>query len=115
MPRDETGAALLEAVVALVILGTTGAALATQVWQTLATVTRLQSAELRVVSASRFLEAVALWPRADLDRHLGNRPNGPWRLVVLRSGPTLYEVAVEDSTGGAVLVSTTIYRRDDAR
>jgi hypothetical protein len=107
---DRRGASLLEAVTALAILGVFGSAIAMEVWQSLATVQRLHDAEERVLAAGRFLEAVALWPRADLDRHLGNRRNGPWRLTILGSGG-LYEVAIADSNG-VPLLATTVHRPD---
>jgi type II secretory pathway pseudopilin PulG len=106
---DDRGASLLEAVVALAILGVAGSALATEVWQSLATVRRLHDAEERVLGASRFLEAVSLWPEADLDRHLGDRRNGPWQLVILRGNGGVYDVAIADSNG-APLLSTAIHR-----
>lgn len=113
MPRGERGLALLEAIVALAILSTAGLALAAQVRQTLAATSRIEQAELRIVEASRFLEAVSLWTRADLDRHLGDRPNGPWRLVVVRPAENLYDVAVRDSATRRTLVATSIYRGRD--
>ena len=112
MPLDSRGASLLEAVTALAILGVAGSALAIEVWQSLATVQRLHAAEERVLTASRFLEAVALWPRADLDRHLGNRRNGPWRLVIRGGGAAgFYDISVADSNGIGVL-STAVHRSD---
>jgi type II secretory pathway pseudopilin PulG len=111
--RGESGTTLLEVIVALAILGGAGLVLTAEVRQSLAATMRIQAAERDVVEASAFLEAVALWPRGDLDRHLGNRRNGPWRLLVLRSSEALYEVSVRDSADTRTLVGTTLYRSGD--
>jgi type II secretory pathway pseudopilin PulG len=115
MRRAESGAALLEAIVALAILGGTGVTLVGQVRQTYEAVRRADAAERRFVEASEFLDAVALWPREDLDRRLGDRRNGPWRLEITRVLEAIYEVAVRDSTGRHTLAATTVYRRPDAQ
>lgn len=66
--------------------------------------------------ASAFLDAVVLWPREDLDRHLGERPEGPWVLRVDRPAPTLYAVTLlagpDDSTAtaGTLLLATSLFR-----
>jgi hypothetical protein len=111
--RGETGAALLEALTALAILGTAGVALVGQVRQAGLAASQVHSAEREFVEASEFLDMVSLWPRSDLDRHLGNRRNGPWRLAVYASPGGLYEVAVRDSSDRKVFVATSLYRIDD--
>jgi type II secretory pathway pseudopilin PulG len=115
--RAEDGSALLEVIVALAILGTAGVAIVAQVRESAHVTTRTERAEADVSEASDFLAAVALWPRADLDRHLGDRRNGPWRLVVLRPTDALYDVAIRDSTGTRTLLTTTLFRgqESDAR
>jgi hypothetical protein len=55
-----------------------------------------------------------LWPRADLDRHLGRRREGPFQMIVERSTPTLYRVvlATPGHDGGVerALLSTSVFR-----
>jgi hypothetical protein len=108
--KPRSGIALLEAIVALTIL--TVAALATvgMVRQGIESVRRAQVAEVEIRKASAFMDAIALWPRADLDRHLGDRAQGPWRLAIDRPVPTLYLVALLDSTDRRELVHTALYR-----
>src|SRR6185437_13705902 len=65
---------------------------------------------LEVIVAIALLEAVSLWPRADLDRHLGDRAEGRWDLRIDRPSPTLYTVVLRDSTTRSVLIATSIYR-----
>jgi len=110
MRAAESGAALLEALAALAILGTSALALAAHARQTLATTEMLRAAESDVAEAGAFLDAVVLWPVADLDRRLGERRNGPWRLEIVRDPLQLYHVTVRDSAGRRVLVATTLYR-----
>ncbi|HEY0777701.1 MAG TPA: hypothetical protein VGD56_07015 [Gemmatirosa sp.] len=114
------GIALLEALVALLIVATSvtaGVALAAAATRA---VDRVRERDAAVRRASAFLDAVALWPRTDLDRHLGDRPEGAWTLRVDRPAPTLYRVTLlsADSTpasldGGPPMLSTSLYRPVD--
>jgi type II secretory pathway pseudopilin PulG len=108
--RGRAGIVLLEALVALTILTVAGVAAAAAVRQSADTLQRAVAADRDLRTASAFLEAVALWPRLDLDRHLGDRPEGAWRLRVDRPLPTLYMVTLTDSTGGRTLLRTALYR-----
>jgi hypothetical protein len=108
--RRRDGAVLLEVVVALTILATGGVTMVALASQSMDALRRAHAAEDETARASAFLYAVSLWPRADLDRHLGERPQGHWRLRVERPLPMLYGVTITDSAGGRTLLSTTLYR-----
>lgn len=108
--RTRAGVVLLEVIVALTILSVAGAALAVLASESAAAVRRAREASLETQRASAFLDAVALWPRADLDRHLGDRVEGPWRLRIDRPLPTLYTVTLADSGTRAVLLRTALFR-----
>lgn len=110
MRRGRAGAALLEAIVALAILAGAGVALVTLTTRTGAVVQRAREADREAREASAFLEAVALWPRDDLDRRLGERPQGRWRLRVDRPHPTLSVAVLTDSTGSREILRTSLYR-----
>ena len=112
MKSTEAGTVLLEAIVALSILGAAGIALAIQVQQTARSVDQIYRTERRVQDASMFLDAVALWTPTELNQRLGDRFNSGWRLSILRRGTALFDVAVRDSGTDAVLVATTLYRLD---
>jgi prepilin-type N-terminal cleavage/methylation domain-containing protein len=104
------GMTLLEVLVALAILGTAGLAtvtLATESWRA---VRAAREADRSFREASAFFDAVALWPREDLDRHLGDRAQGPWGMRVDRPLPTLYVVTLVDTAGGMTLLSTSLFR-----
>lgn len=108
--RRRAGVALLEALVALVILTVAGLSATLAVRQGFESVRRAEAADAEMRSASAFLDAVALWTRADLDQRLGNRSEGAWRLQIDRPVPTLYLVALADSTGDRELLRTALYR-----
>lgn len=109
------GAVLLEEIIALTILATGAAAMIALSSQSIDSLRRARAAERETERASEFFDAVALWPRVDLDRHLGDRAQGPWRLIVNRPLPTLYTVTLTDSTGGRTLLTTALYRAEVGR
>ena len=108
--KARAGVVLLETIVALTILTVAALVTVAIVRQGIDSAGRAEAAEAEVRRASAFMEALALWPRADLDRHLGDRAEGPWRLVIDRPAPTLYLVALTDSLSRRELVRTALYR-----
>ena len=108
--RERGGVVLLEAIVALTLLTVAMLASVAMVRQAIDSVHRARDAERETRQASAFMDAIALWPRADLDRHLGNRPEGRWRLAIDRPVPALYLVALTDSSSHRELVRTALYR-----
>jgi type II secretory pathway pseudopilin PulG len=115
MRRAEPGAVLLEAIVALVILAIVGAAAVATAGDSLRAVRLAWEAARELETASAFLDAVSLWPREDLDRRLGVRRQGPWRLYIERTYPTLYTVVLTDSTGQREILRTALFRPDPDR
>jgi type II secretory pathway pseudopilin PulG len=112
--HDRRGAVLLEAMVALVILTVAGTSAVTLVAQSADAVRRARVAEEETRRADAFLHAVSLWTRDDLDRRLGDRPQGPWRLEVQRPSPTLYRVVLRDGGDGRTLLRTALFRPEPA-
>jgi type II secretory pathway pseudopilin PulG len=113
--RPRRGAALLEALVALVILASAGAAVTALAVESGRAVQRAHAAEAELRRADAFFTVVALWPREDLDRHLGDREQGPWRLRVERLRPTIYTISLADSVGARPLLRTALYRPEAPR
>jgi len=101
---------LLEALVALTILATAAASIVAFANDSTRTVRHARDAEREMRRASALLDAVALWPREDLDRHLGERQEGSWYLHIARVTPTLYSVLLTDSSGTRELLRTAVYR-----
>jgi type II secretory pathway component PulJ len=89
----ERGVALLEVLVALVILATAAIALLELVDAGTRAVTAARVRE-RQLDEDRLLSAYSLLARSDLDRRLGTRDVGPYRVNVQRPEPTLYRVAL---------------------
>lgn len=113
--RARAGAALLDVMVALAILAVAGVAAVAATGESVRAAARLRESEREIREASAFLEAVALWPREDLDRRLGDRAQGRWRLRISRPSPTVYEIALTDSTDTDVLLETALYRPEPPR
>jgi type II secretory pathway component PulJ len=108
--KSRAGVVLLEAIVALTILTVAALASVAMVRQAIDSAQRAQETERDVRKASAFMEAIALWPRADLDRHLGDRPEGSWRLTIERPVRTIYLVALTDSSSHRELLHTALFR-----
>jgi len=97
--------------IALTLVATAGTALVALTAQAADAARRARAAEARAERAQRFFAAVALWPREDLDRRLGDRAQGPWRLRIARPAEAFYVVALADSgTVGRTLLATALYR-----
>lgn len=104
------GLVLLEAIVALTILAVAGVSVVTLAASALSTMDRAHQADAASQHANHFFDAVSLWPRTDLDRHLGDRAEGPWRLRVGRPTPTLYLVSLRDTATDRIIFATSLYR-----
>lgn len=100
----------MEVLIALAILGTVGASLAALAVGADDSVKRSVQADDEMRRASAFLDAVSLWSRADLDRHLGTRRQGPWSMEVQHPAASLYTVVITDSNGSYELLHTALYR-----
>lgn len=113
--RLRRGMTLLEVLIALAILATAAIAVlgvATQSWSA---VQSARDSDRALREATAFLDAVALWPREDLDRRLGEHAQTPWRLRVDRPLSTLYVVTLVDSSGRDTLLTTSLYRPEPRR
>lgn len=109
--RRRGGTALLEALVALAILATVGLGILMLVTDSGRVVAHVREREGEERRASTLLDAVALWPREDLDRHLGDRRQGPFRMQLQRVTQTLYTIVISDSTEQREILRTSLYRR----
>ena len=107
-PRQ--GAVLLEAIVALTVLATIGSAAAWLAADSMRSFNRTHDRETEVRGAARLLTAASLWSREDLDRHLGSRAQGPWRMRIDRPLPTRYDVSLTDTATGIVVLRTSLWR-----
>jgi hypothetical protein len=96
--------------VAVTILAIAGVVAVSMSSEAMRATAQAADAEREILEASTLLDAVALWPREDLDRRLGSRLQGPWRMYIERTSPTLYEVILTDTSSRRVLLQTTVFR-----
>lgn len=105
------GVAVLEAVVALTILGLVGASLSAVVRQTAESAVRVREREALLRAADALLGAHALLDRPDLDRRIGDRRVGRFIANVGRPERTLYRVAISDSLAPSRELLVTLLHR----
>lgn len=108
--RRRTGAALLEAIVALTVLAVAGITLLGVASDAYRAIELSAESERRLRDANRLLDAASLWPRGELDQRLGERPQGVLRMRIARTSAELYRVELFASDGEELLLATTLYR-----
>lgn len=112
--RNRRGVALLEVLIAMTILSVAAVSLITVLAQATRSLDSARRVETEARDASRLMETTALWTRDDLDRHLGSRVQGPWRMHVTRPLASLYVVSISDSTERRELLRTSLFRPANA-
>jgi type II secretory pathway pseudopilin PulG len=105
-----SGAVLLEVIIAMTIFSVASAVTLIRASQARHSVLLARASEDRLIVASAFMDHVVLWPREDLDRHLGTHPQGEWWLDIERPVPQLYSIALLDGHSHQRLLDTIVYR-----
>ena len=108
--RARPGVVLLEVLVAVTLFAVASAALLQATITSTRALERAQTAETELRRANAFFGAVALWGVDDLDRHLGDRIEGPWHLIIEHPAEMLYVVALADSSEKRVILQTVLFR-----
>jgi hypothetical protein len=101
---------LLEAVVALAILGVSGAATLSSMAAARETQAAAYARERRFLDAVHLMDAASLWSTAELDRRLGRHAQGEWALEIQRTDKSIYRLAVFDRSEAAPLLLTFVGR-----
>jgi len=110
-PRADAGIALLEVLVAVVILSTAGTALVALVAAGLQSERDARVRERTMVAEERLIAAMTLLRRKDLDRRLGRHPVGEFLVHVERPERTLYRIALAEARAPEVEdLVTVVYR-----
>ena len=112
--RPRRGSAIIEALIATVLLATTGVALVTLLGQTEHSMRSTRTSEREVRDASEQLDRLVLLSRADIVAREGQTSFAGWSLSVTAIGSGLFDVAVAPTEASAPLLHTTIYRPDTA-
>ena len=92
------GHILLEVVVALLLLGTTGIVLLSAVAHSRHVAVRALEREEQVQASVHLMDAATLWTRQELDLRLGVHPQGPWMLDIERVGADIYRIALYETS-----------------
>ena len=102
------GVVLLEVMIAMTIL-TFGCVVVLDATNgIISSALHVSATEASVMDADQYMVAISLWPRSELDRHLGSHRRGDWLLAIQRVGPTLYDVSIMDSTESREWLRTTL-------
>lgn len=109
--HTRAGSIMLEVLVAMTILGFAGVAVVSAAREVAGTAIHVSHAEQEMWHADTYLSAISLWPRDELDRHLGEHLRGGWFLRIERPDPELYDVQLADSATGHSVLHTVLYRR----
>jgi len=110
--RCRSGVALLEVIVALTIIAICGVTATAMVHQTFSSIESARRVDHELRRANAFLALVTLWPREDLERRLGSHSQGDWVLQIDHPSPSLYRVALYDSTRAHLLLESAIFAPD---
>ena len=114
LPRDERGAALLEVLVALVLITTSGLATIGALDAALRDAIALEAIEAQQQHANALLQDYSLLSRGDLDQRIGEQHVGPLFVRVTRPQRALYRVAVGELTHpDRELLATVLLRTAD--
>jgi Tfp pilus assembly protein PilV len=110
--RARGGSALIEVLVALVLLAVAGVAMITLLGQTSRTMRSTSDTERETRAASGVLDRFAAMDRAALVASIGRRDVAGFRAEVAQAAPDLFEIAVAASDTSSVLLRTIFYRPD---
>jgi Tfp pilus assembly protein PilV len=102
--------ALVEVLVAIVVLAVAGTALITMLGQTAHTVRTMRESDRRTRAASEQLERLVVWDAAQLRGQVGRSTFRGWTLYVTEVSRELFDVAIAENDTSAVLLRTTLYR-----
>jgi hypothetical protein len=108
--RPRRGVALLEVLIAVNVFAVAGVALLEATVATTHVLEHAHISEANLRRADAFFHAVTLWDVDALDRHLGERREGPWRLIVQRPTQNLYLITLADSMAESPIFRTVVFR-----
>lgn len=112
--RLRRGSALLDVIMALVILGLSGVGLIAVVGQTLHSMRSVRTTEREIRVASGELDRFVAYDRTRLIAMIGSGSARGWTVTVSRPATDLFDVSVARDTSTVPLLRTTLYRPDTA-
>ena len=108
--RSPRGSALIEALVALMLLAIAGTGLVTLLGQTAHSMQSTRETERTTRRASAELDRLALLDRTSLAASVGRQALRGWTLDITQRTVDLFDVRIAESDTSAPLLRTTIYR-----
>jgi Tfp pilus assembly protein PilV len=109
---NRRGTAIIEVLVALVVLAVAGTALVSMLGQTQASVNLTHRREHEVEPAVQLLDEALTMSHAELEARIGSTRRRGFTLTISAAAPSLYALEVADTASGAVLLRTALYRPD---
>lgn len=108
--RLRRGAALIEVLVASVLLATAGTATVAWLAQTRQSARAVRDAERDVLETSEELDRLMLLDRDSLIVLEGWTRRGRWSVNIARASDSLFEILLTNRPGAHAMLSTTVYR-----
>jgi hypothetical protein len=108
------GSALLEAIIAITVLATSGTAFVVLVGQIRHTIAAARATERETRGAAAQLARLSTLSKPDLIANIGSGRALDWWVSIERQSDDLFDIAVAASDTGTVLLRTTFYRPDAA-
>lgn len=108
--RSRRGSALIEVLIALILLAVAGTGLVTLLGQTAHTMQSTRETERTTRRASGELDRLALLDRAGLAASVGRHARRGWTLDITERTADLFDVRIAESDTSAPLLRTTLYR-----
>jgi type II secretory pathway component PulJ len=108
--RDRRGVALIEVLVALVLLASSGIALALLLGQTLQTMRVVRASERVARAAANELTRLSALDRRALEQLEGRQTSHGFVLDVHERRPGLFDASVAPNDSAPPLLTTTVYR-----
>lgn len=112
--RTRRGSAIIDALVAVTILGSSGVVLLGLLGQTAKTLRNARESERTMTGASEQLNWIAVQSRETLHAMLGRTTVHGWTFDVAAESATLFDVSIAESDTTRVLLRTTLYRPDSS-
>jgi Tfp pilus assembly protein PilV len=109
---NRRGTAIIEVLVALVVLAVAGTALVAMLGQAQASVNLTHRREHEVEPAVQLLDEVLTMSHGEIEARIGSTRRRGFSLTISASAPSLYALQVANTATGVVLLRTTLYRPD---
>lgn len=111
--QSRFGIVLLEVLIAMLLLGTAGAALVSVAAQSMHTLSLYELREQEVRDAGNLLSRFAVMRSGELRGWFGERRVGSFTVRMQPRGSGLIDVAILTNSTGNVVLRTTLYPADD--